>query len=82
MPPSLYSDHVNADVAFQFGEGKLSVWRSTAAGILMPPRVRCPHSIAMMGTKLDAQLIVRNRRNMYRKPLPPTGAQMRMGLEY
>ncbi len=50
--------------------------RGTAAGILMPPRVRCPHSIATMGTKLNAQLNVRNLRNM------PTGAQMRMGLEY
>ena len=43
--------------------------------------------IATMGIKLrllNAQVIIRNLRNMQGnlKPLPPTGAKRRMGLEY
>jgi hypothetical protein len=36
----------------------------------------------MMGTKLNAQVIIKNLRNMHAKSLPPTGTRMRMELEY
>jgi hypothetical protein len=38
--------------------------------------------IAMMGTKLNAQVIIKNLQNMHEKSLPPTGARRRMELEY
>jgi hypothetical protein len=36
----------------------------------------------MMGTKLNAQVIIENLQNMHEKSLPPTGAQKRMALKY
>ncbi len=36
----------------------------------------------MMGTKLNAQVIIKNLQNMHEKSLPPTGARRRMELEY
>ncbi len=40
--------------------------------------------IAMMATKLNAQVIIKNLQNMHEKSLPPTGAaaRRRMELEY
>ncbi len=38
--------------------------------------------IAMMATKLNAQVIIKNLQNMREKSLPPTGARRRMELEY
>ena len=38
--------------------------------------------IAMIGTKLNAQVIIKNPQNMHAKSLPPTGARGRMGQEY
>jgi hypothetical protein len=38
--------------------------------------------IAMMGTKLNAQVIIKNLQNMHAKSLPPTGARARLELEY
>ena len=38
--------------------------------------------IAMMGTKLNAQVSIKNLQNMHEKSLPPTGARKRMELEY
>ena len=40
--------------------------------------------IAMMGTKLNAQVIIKNLQNMHEKSLrvPPTRARRRMELEY
>ncbi len=40
--------------------------------------------IAMMGIKLNAQVIIKNLnfQNMHEKSLPPTGARRRMELEY
>ena len=38
--------------------------------------------IAMIGTKLNAQVIIKNLQNMHAKSLPPTGARGRMELEY
>ncbi len=38
--------------------------------------------IAMMATKLNAQVIIKNLKNMHEKSLPPTGARRRMELEY
>ena len=40
--------------------------------------------VAIMGTKLNAQVIIKNLRNMHAKSLPPTGPRMRimMELEY
>ncbi len=38
--------------------------------------------IAMLGTKLNAQVIIKNLENMHAKSLPPTGARARMELEY
>ena len=38
--------------------------------------------IAMIGTKLNAQVIIKNLQNMHAKALPPTGARARMELEY
>ena len=39
---------------------------------------------AMIGTKLDAQVTIRNLQNMHAKSLPPTGARasLRLELEY
>ena len=34
----------------------------------------------MMGTKLNAQIIIKNLQNMHDKSLPPTGARRRMEL--
>ena len=36
----------------------------------------------MIGTKLNAQVIIKNLQNMHAKSLPPTGARGRMELEY
>ena len=36
----------------------------------------------MMGTKLNAQVIIKNLQNMHEKSLPPTGARRRMELGY
>jgi hypothetical protein len=36
----------------------------------------------MIGTKLNAQVIINNPQNMHAKSLPPTGARGRMELEY
>jgi hypothetical protein len=33
----------------------------------------------MLGTKLNAQVIVKNLQNMHAKSLPPTGARLRVG---
>jgi hypothetical protein len=38
--------------------------------------------IAMIGTKLNAQVIIKNLQNMHEKSLPPTGARARLELEY
>ncbi len=38
--------------------------------------------VAMMATKLNAQVIIKNLQNMHEKSLPPTGARRRMELEY
>jgi hypothetical protein len=38
--------------------------------------------VAMMGIKLNAQVIIKNLQNMHEKSLPPTGARTRMELEY
>ena len=38
--------------------------------------------IAMMWTKLNAQVIIKNLQNMHAKSLPPTGARARLELEY
>jgi hypothetical protein len=38
--------------------------------------------IAMMATKLNAQVIIKNLQNMHEKSLPPMGARRRMELEY
>jgi hypothetical protein len=38
--------------------------------------------IAMMGTKLNAQVSIKNLQSMHEKSLPPTGARRRMELEY
>jgi hypothetical protein len=38
--------------------------------------------IAMLGTKLNAQVIIKNLQNMHAKSLPPTGARARLELEY
>ena len=38
--------------------------------------------IAMMATKLNAQVIIKILQNMHEKSLPPTGARRRMELEY
>jgi hypothetical protein len=38
--------------------------------------------IAMMATKLNAQVIIKNLQNMHEKSLPPTGARRRMELAY
>ena len=38
--------------------------------------------IAMIGTKLNAQVIIKNLQNMHAKSPPPTGARGRMELEY
>ena len=38
--------------------------------------------IAMMATKLNAQVIIKNLWSMHEKSLPPTRARMRMELEY
>ena len=38
--------------------------------------------IAMIGTKLNAQVIIKNLQNMHAKSLPPTGARGRLELEY
>ena len=38
--------------------------------------------IAMMATKLNAQVIIKNLQNMHEKSLPPTGARKRMELAY
>ena len=35
-------------------------------------------AIAMMGTKLNAQVIIKNLQNMHEKSLPPTEARRRM----
>jgi hypothetical protein len=34
--------------------------------------------IAIMGTRLNAQVIIKNLQNMHEKSLPPTGARRRM----
>ncbi len=39
-------------------------------------------TIAIMGIKLNAQVIIKNLQNMHEKSLPPTGARKRMELEY
>ncbi len=36
----------------------------------------------MIGTKLNAQVTIKNLQNMHAKSLPPTGARGRMELEY
>ena len=36
----------------------------------------------MIGTKLNAQVIIKNPHNMHAKSLPPTGARGRMEQEY
>ena len=36
----------------------------------------------MIGTKLNAQVIIKNLQNMQEKSLPPTGARKRMEQEY
>ena len=36
----------------------------------------------MMGTKLNAQVIIKNLQNMHAKSLLPTGARARLELEY
>ena len=38
--------------------------------------------IATIGTKLNAQVIIKNLQNMHAKSLPPTGARARLELEY
>jgi hypothetical protein len=38
--------------------------------------------IAMLGTKLNAQVTIKNLQNMHAKSLPPTGARARLELEY
>ncbi len=38
--------------------------------------------IAMIGTKLNAQVIIKNLQNMHARSLPPTGARARLELEY
>jgi hypothetical protein len=38
--------------------------------------------IAMLGTKLNARVIIKNLQNMHAKSLPPTGARARLELEY
>ena len=38
--------------------------------------------ISMMGTKLNAQVSIKNLQSMHEKSLPPTGARRRMELEY
>ena len=38
--------------------------------------------IAMMATKLNAQVAIKNLQNMHEKSLPPTGARRRMELAY
>ncbi len=50
-------------------------------------QIRTPESdIAMIGTKLNAQVIIKNLQNMHAKSLPPTGtgacARGRIELEY
>ena len=39
-------------------------------------------NIAMLGTKLIAQVIIKNLQNMHAKSFPPTGARARLELEY
>ena len=39
-------------------------------------------NIAMMGIKLNAQVIIKNLQNMHEKSLPPTGARKRMELDF
>ena len=39
-------------------------------------------TIAIMGIKLNAQVIIKNLQNMHAKSLPPTGARARLELEY
>jgi hypothetical protein len=48
------------------------VWRSALEG----NKIRT--DIAMIGTKLNAQVIIKNLQNMPAKSLPPTGARGRM----
>ncbi len=36
----------------------------------------------MLGTKLNAQVIIKNLQNMHAKSLPPMGARARLELEY
>jgi hypothetical protein len=36
----------------------------------------------MIGTKLNAQVIIKNLQNTHAKSIPPTGARGRMELEY
>jgi hypothetical protein len=38
--------------------------------------------MAMMVTKLNANVIIKNLQNMHAKSLPPTGARARLELEY
>ncbi len=38
--------------------------------------------VAMIGTKLIAQITIKNLQNMHARSLPPTGARGRMELEY
>ena len=44
-------------------------------------KIRTDSDIAMMGTKLNAQVIIKNLRNLHEKSLPPTGARRTMELE-
>jgi hypothetical protein len=48
----------------------------------LPNKIR--PDIPMMGTKLNAQVIIKNLQNMHEKSLPPraTGARRRLELEY
>jgi hypothetical protein len=39
-------------------------------------------NIAMLGTKLIAQVIIKNLQNTHAKSLPPTGARAMLELEY
>ncbi len=56
------------------------VWERTHDPTVSKVLVRS--DIAMMATKLNAQVIIKNLQNMHEKSLPPTGARRRMELEY
>jgi hypothetical protein len=61
---------------YKVAERMHRVWRSALEGN------KILTDIAMIGTKLNAQVIIKNLQNMPAKSLPPTGARGRMEQEY